>query len=206
MISALSIGCLLGLSAGIAPGPLLMLVISESLQHGIKSGIKVAFVPLITDLPIIILALFLSASLAGLDQILGIISITGGCFILYLAYNNLRIKAVELDEQVIRKPASLTKGIVANALSPHPYLFWLTVGAPMVSKLRNDNDIVAILFVLSFYFCIVGSKTLMAILAGKSKSFMTSNLYIYTMKSLGILLCLFAIILFYDGLKLLSIN
>ncbi len=206
MISALSIGCLLGLSAGIAPGPLLMLVISESLQHGIKSGIKVAFVPLITDLPIIILALFLSASLAGLDQILGVISITGGCFILYLAYNNLRIKAVELDEQVIRKPASLTKGIVANALSPHPYLFWLTVGAPMVSKLRNDNDIVAILFVLSFYFCIVGSKTLMAILAGKSKSFMTSNLYIYTMKSLGILLCLFAIILFYDGLKLLSIN
>jgi threonine/homoserine/homoserine lactone efflux protein len=206
MISALSIGCLLGLSAGIAPGPLLMLVISESLQHGIKSGIKVAFVPLITDLPIIILALFLSASLAGLDQILGVISITGGSFILYLAYNNLRIKAVELDEQVIRKPASLTKGIVANALSPHPYLFWLTVGAPMVSKLRNDNDIVAILFVLSFYFCIVGSKTLMAILAGKSKSFMTSNLYIYTMKSLGILLCLFAIILFYDGLKLLSIN
>jgi threonine/homoserine/homoserine lactone efflux protein len=31
-------------------------------------------------------------------------------------------------------PKSLTKGILANALSPHPYLFWLSVGAPTMSK------------------------------------------------------------------------
>jgi len=55
MLNFLTIGTLLGLSAGLAPGPLLTLVISETLQHDIKSGVKVALAPFITDLPIIIL-------------------------------------------------------------------------------------------------------------------------------------------------------
>jgi len=204
MISILVIGCLLGLSAGIAPGPLLMLVISETLQHDIKSGIKVAFSPLITDFPIIILALFLSASLTELNQILGIISIIGGCFILYLAYNNLHIKAVELDNQEIKKPASLKNGMIANALSPHPYLFWITVGAPMINKAMKENIITALLFILCFYICLVGSKIILAILTGKSKSFLTTRPYVYTIRLLGLLLAIFAFILLSDGMKLLS--
>lgn len=204
MISILIIGSLLGLSAGIAPGPLLTLVISETLQHDIKAGIKVALVPLITDLPIILLALLLSTSLSELNHILGVISLFGGCFILYLAYNNLRIDAVELDEQEFKKPASLTKGILANTLSPHPYLFWLTVGAPVVNKAMNKNILTALLFILSFYVCLVGSKITLVILTGKSKSFLSGKPYIYTMKFLGIILCFFAIMLFYDGLNLIS--
>ncbi len=204
MISILIIGCLLGLSAGIAPGPLLMLVISETLKHDIKSGITIAFAPLITDIPIIILTLFLSASLTGLNQILGVISITGGCFLLYLSYNNLGMKAVEIDEQEIKKPGSLIKGILVNALSPHPYLFWITVGAPIVSKAMNESALTAFLFILSFYLCLIGSKILLAILTGKSKSFLTGKPYIYTMKILGIVLGLFAIMLFHDGLQLLG--
>jgi threonine/homoserine/homoserine lactone efflux protein len=204
MTSIIIIGAMLGLSAGIAPGPLLTLVISETLQHDIKAGIKVALVPLITDIPIIVLALFLSASLTELNHVLGSISLIGGCFILYLAYNNLCIEAVEIDEQEIKKPGSLMKGILTNALSPHPYLFWLTVGAPMVSKAMNKNIFIALLFILSFYFFLVGSKITLAILTGKSKLFLSGKPYIYTMKFLGLVLGLFAIILFQDGLKLLT--
>jgi hypothetical protein len=51
MIHFLTIGIILGLSAGFAPGPLLTLVISETLQHNINSGVKVALAPIITDLP-----------------------------------------------------------------------------------------------------------------------------------------------------------
>lgn len=204
MVSILIIGAMLGLSAGIAPGPLLTLVISETLQHDIKAGIKVAFVPLITDIPIIVLALLISASLIDLNHILGVISLIGGCFILYLAYNNLYIEAVELDEQEIKKPGSLIKGILTNVLSPHPYLFWITVGAPMVSKAMNENNTTVLIFILSFYLCLVGSKITIAILTGRSKSFLSGKPYIYTMKFLGIVLGLFAIILFHDGLQLLG--
>jgi hypothetical protein len=53
MTHFLGIGIIFGLSAGLAPGPLLMLVISDTLRHGIKAGVKVALAPVITDLPII---------------------------------------------------------------------------------------------------------------------------------------------------------
>ena len=54
----LFIGLLLGLSSGISPGPLLTLVIAETLRYGLGAGIRVAITPFITDLPIILLTLW----------------------------------------------------------------------------------------------------------------------------------------------------
>ena len=51
-------GLLLGLGVGLAPGPLLALVISASLRGGTSHGLRVALSPLITDLPIIVISLF----------------------------------------------------------------------------------------------------------------------------------------------------
>ncbi|MCD6225405.1 MAG: hypothetical protein J7K32_07820 [Deltaproteobacteria bacterium] len=58
MLTFLTAGTILGLSAGLIPGPLLTLVISETLRHNIKAGIKIAVAPLLTDLPIIGLTFF----------------------------------------------------------------------------------------------------------------------------------------------------
>ena len=57
------LGLSLGLGAGLAPGPLLALVIRSSLQDGIAAGVRVAFSPLLTDVPIIVVAVLLAASL-----------------------------------------------------------------------------------------------------------------------------------------------
>lgn len=204
MINFLTIGTILGLSAGFAPGPLLTLVISETLQHDIKSGIKIALAPIITDLPIIILTLFILAKLSHFHSILGVISLTGGFVILFMGYESLRTKGVELNLKE-KKPKSLTKGILANSLSPHPYLFWLSVGAPTITKAMNQSIITALGFICSFYAFLVGSKIVLAILIGKSKNFFVGNVYIYTMRFLGLALCVLAFVLFRDGLKLLGI-
>ena len=68
MVSFISIGMLLGLSAGFAPGPLLTLVISETLSHDVKSGVKVALSPVFTDLPIVIITLTLLAQLSAFQN------------------------------------------------------------------------------------------------------------------------------------------
>ena len=78
MLSTISAGIVLGLSAGFSPGPLLALVISETLQHDIRAGIKVAVAPIITDLPIIIFSLFIINEISGLYNILGLISLLVG--------------------------------------------------------------------------------------------------------------------------------
>lgn len=200
----LTLGIILGLSAGFAPGPLLTLVISETLQHDIKSGVKVALAPVITDFPIIILTLWVLARLSNFNYILGVISLIGGCVILFMGYESIRIKGVELTLEEV-KSNSFTKGILVNALSPHPYLFWFSVGAPTVTKAMNQNILAPLAFICSFYVLLVGSKIILAIVVGKSKSFLSGSVYIYIMRCLGFILCVFAVILFRDGLQLLGI-
>ena len=78
MVNFLAMGSILGLSAGFAPGPLLTLVISETLQHDIRAGVKVALAPIVTDLPIIMLTLFILVKLSGFYKVLGIILFRDG--------------------------------------------------------------------------------------------------------------------------------
>ena len=46
-------GLILGLAAGVSPGPLLTLIVQQTVRHGVREGVKVAAVPLITDVPIV---------------------------------------------------------------------------------------------------------------------------------------------------------
>lgn len=204
MTDFITIGIVLGLSAGFSPGPLLTLVISETIRHDIKSGIKIAFSPIFTDIPIIILTLTVLAQLSGFKNILGIISILGGAVILFMGYESMNPKSTESDFSQT-KPNSLLKGMLVNALSPHPYLFWLSVGGPIINRAKELNAATPLIFIGSFYAMLVGSKILLAILINKSKSFLSSNLYMYIMRLLGMALCLLAILLFREGLKLLGL-
>ncbi|MBL6999106.1 MAG: LysE family translocator [Gammaproteobacteria bacterium] len=196
-------GVLFGLAAGFSPGPLLALVISETLEHGIRSGIKVALAPVITDIPIILIALFAFSRLSGFDSILGIISVLGGCYVLYMGYQSILLNSRNTQSTEI-KPKSLTRGVLTNALSPHPYLFWISVGAPTVTKSDAIDTAAPFLFIAGFYVFLVGTKIALAILVGKSKSFMSDNAYRYSLKFLGFALLVFSVVLFADGIKLLG--
>ena len=201
MLHFLSIGVVLGLSAGFSPGPLLMLVISETLHHGTSSGVKVALSPVITDLPVILVTLLVMVKVSGYHGILGAVSLAGGVFVLYTGYESLRTPAgaPDLPKEL---PRSLQKGVLTNFLSPHPYLFWMTVGAPVLTKSLNVGPTAFFAFIGSFYLSLVGAKILLALAVGRSKLFMSSRLYLYTTRSLGVLLVFFAVTLFKEGIRL----
>ena len=204
MIEFLSTGTLLGLAAGFAPGPLLVLVISETLRHNVKEGIKVSLAPIITDVPILLVSLLVLKQLSNFNILLGIISILGGFFVLYLGYESLRIKGVEINFEEQSSDA-LKKGVITNALNPHPYVFYMTVGAPIVFKAMDGNILNAGAFLGSFLFLLVASKVVLALIVGKSRTFLKGSAYINIMRILGVLLLLFSIFLFRDGLKLLGV-
>ncbi|MCE5313111.1 MAG: LysE family transporter [Nitrospiraceae bacterium] len=204
MIYFLTLGTVIGLSSGFTPGPLLALVISETLKHGTKSGIKVAIAPILTDLPIILGTMFVLSKLSESDTILGLISICGSIFLLYMAYECFNAKSINTDATGT-KERSLTKGMLANVLNPSPYIFWLSVGAPTMTKAMNHSIGSLSAFIISFYLFLVGSKIMIAVLLGRSKSFFSGKAYAYTMRLLAIILCALSAMLFYDGLKLLDI-
>lgn len=197
-------GMVFGLAAGISPGPLLTLVISETLKHNRKEGVFVAMAPLLTDIPIVLVTLFIISKLSSSDTILGIIALMGAFFIGYLGYESITIKEISSNQQKI-KSQSLKKGIVTNFLSPHPYLFWIAVGAPMVLKAYYISLISSIFFIVGFYALLVGSKVIVVFITDKSKDFLKSNTYVVIIKVLGIALFFFAVLFIRDGFKLLGI-
>ena len=201
MLNFLISGTTLGLSAGFAPGPLLTLVISETLQYGVRAGIKVALAPLLTDVPVILLTVLVLAKLLYFQTALGVIALGGGCFIGYLGYTNLRIQGVEIDLADV-KPYSFRKGILVNFLNPHVYLFWFTVGAPLTIKAMQQSRLAAATFIGTFYICLVGSKIFLAIVVGRFRSFLAGRTYIMIMRLLGVLLVFLGMWLCYDGLQL----
>jgi threonine/homoserine/homoserine lactone efflux protein len=205
MIAFLISGIILGFSAGVAPGPLIALIIAETLQHNLKAGVKVAVAPIITDIPLVILTLLIVARLSHFQVALGVISILGGCFISYLGYQSICSTGVNINMENV-KEQSLQKGIIVNFLSPHPYLFWLTVGAPMTVKAMDLSFFAAVGFIAGFYLLLVGSKIAIALIVSQSRSFLSGRAYIYTMRSLGVLLLILAGFLFYDGFRLMIDN
>jgi threonine/homoserine/homoserine lactone efflux protein len=204
MIEYLSAGTLLGLASGFAPGPLLLLVVSETLRHDIRAGIKVAIAPLITDVPIIVISLLILNRLAHFKTIVGGISILGGLFILYLGYDSIKTKGLEFNLPPTISN-SFKKGVITNALNPHPYIFYVTVGSPIILRAINQNLALAFVFIGSFLIFLVGTKVILAIVVERSRAFLNGSIYIWLMRILGALLLFFSIMFFRDGLRLLGL-
>ncbi|MGO9201374.1 MAG: LysE family translocator [Limisphaerales bacterium] len=204
MMTALASGALLGLSCGLAPGPLLALVLAQTLRHGPREGCKIALTPLATDAPIIVAALVMAAKLAQLRSLLGVVSIAGGAFVLYLAWDVFRPVRPQAAAPAER-PRSWVKGILTNLLSPHPWLFWLTVGAAALAGAMTQSRLAAGAFLFGFYLLLVGSKVLVALLAARSRHFLAGRAYRVAMRVLAVLLGVFALLLFREGLKRLAV-
>jgi threonine/homoserine/homoserine lactone efflux protein len=202
LIPFLTAGLILGFSAGVAPGPLVALVIAETLKHNLKAGIRVAFAPVITDLPIVILALVVLSRLSDLEIWLAAISIAGGLFVACLGWQNLRATGLHIGLSANIQERSLQKAVLVNFLSPHPYLFWLTVGAPMAVRAMGQSMTAAAAFIGGFYALLVGSKIAIAVIVAKSSRLLTGRAFTGTMRCLGIVLFVLAALLIYDGIQM----
>ncbi len=205
MTEFLTLGIVLGLSAGLTPGPLLALVISETMRHGIRNGLRVAVSPIFTDLPIILLTLFVLAQLSEFKSILGVISLAGAAVILYMGIESMTPKSIVLNVPA-PEPKSLRKGILVNLLSPHPYLFWLSVGGAIMNRALSQGYPALLAFIGGFYVALIGAKILLTVLVGRSRSFLSGTVYKYIMCLLGLILCFLALLLLRDGLDLLGVS
>lgn len=194
----------MGLSSGLAPGPLFMLTISETLRFGVKAGLKVAAAPLITDAPIVAAALFILSRITGVDKILGAIFICGGLFLCVLAWESLSFSGAGIKESG-QAEKSLSKAIIANFLNPAPYLFWLTIAGPLVAAAYEKSLVQAASFILAFYLSFFGAKAAIAFIVNSSRSFLAGGKYILVIRILGAALSVYAVIFFYNGLHKLGV-
>ena len=153
------LGLSLGLGSGLAPGPLLALVIRSSLERGFAAGARVAVSPLITDVPVIFVAVAFAAWLPM--TVLGAFGVCGGVFVSYLGIKAMLERAAPSDATTdeVSPSTDLRRGILTNLLSPHPWVFWITVGAPILVDSGIGGGA---LFLAAFYLLLVGTKIVLA--------------------------------------------
>lgn len=201
MLSSLWLGLSLGLSAGISCGPLLALVIAASLRSGLGGGLRVALAPLVTDVPIIALALLLLNSFpTGSARWIGT---AGGLVVVWIGIGVLRSSR---DAEALvdsGSPSSawgeLWRGVVVNSLNPHPYLFWATVGGPALARGWKTSPWNALAFLISFYSLLVGSKMLVAWFVSRRAGGLPQRWYRLVLSFCGILMLVLGGILVYQA-------
>jgi hypothetical protein len=137
VIPFITAACLLGLSSGFSPGPLLTLVIAQTVMHGVKEGIKVALAPLITDALIITVAVSVLSRFARVNAVLGWISICGGLFVVYLAWETFRAPGPGGPGRETG-PVSQQGNSRQCPESPSVHLL-VAVGAPMMVRAREES-------------------------------------------------------------------
>ena len=197
-------GVVFGLAAGVTPGPLLTLVVTESLRGGARSGMRVAAAPLLTDAPIVLVSVVLLTRVTG-TTILGALALAGALLLAYLAWDSLTVAAPEAAAALEPRRSALAKGAAVNLLNPHPYLFWLGIGGPTLLGAWQVGAAPAIAFLVAMYACLVGSKMVVAWAVGKGRRLLQSRGYVYLVRALGLALAVFALRFARDGLQHLGV-
>ena len=150
----------LGVGAGLAPGPLQALVISVALSRGFGAAARVAASPLLSDVVIIVVSLLVLRSIP--DDVVAVLGAVGGLVVLWLGVEAVREVSAEVEAAPVRAGGSVLRGALVNLLSPHPWVFWLTVGGPLLVAAWADSAASAIAFLVGFFLMLVGSKVVLA--------------------------------------------
>ncbi len=168
--ATLVLGITLGFGAGISPGPLLTLVITTTLERGFGAGLRVALAPMLTDVPIVALVL-LTLNMLPSWALMGL-SVAGGLFVIYLGVETWRsAPAATLSAQTDAPGRQdLWRGALVNLLSPHPWLFWIGVGGPLLLAAWGHSLWHGLAFLLGFYGLLIGSKIVLAWAVGRGRT------------------------------------
>jgi len=160
-LEALALGLSLGLGAGLTPGPMTALAVSTTLERGLRAGVQVACAPLVTDGPILLLALWVLRGLPA--PVVAALATAGGLYLVWLGLRTARSAGrPRAGASASGRLAELRRAVAVNFLSPTPYLFWVGVGSPIVREAWTRSPLAAVAFLAPFFGLLVGSKVAVA--------------------------------------------
>ena len=155
-------GIALGIIEGIKPGPLLTMVIRESLSKGLKAGMWTAAAPIFTDGPLIIVSLFLAGWMATQPSVLFSISLLGALFLTKMGLECFTLEAPDPDNTDTDAIGSFKRGVVTNLLNPNVYMFWFLIGGPLMASAAEQEPLAPILYAICFLITIILVKASIA--------------------------------------------
>jgi threonine/homoserine/homoserine lactone efflux protein len=195
-VTELLAGLSLGLGAGLVPGPLLALVVTSSLQQGFGAGVRVAIAPLLTDLPIVTLAVWLVASLS--PAMVRWVGVLGGVVVVGVGIQMVWRSPV-VDDAAPPSGGDLVRAMIVNLANPHPWIFWVVAGAPLLVSAWHRAPGLAVAFLAGFYLLLVGTKVVVAAVAAHTASHLSQTWRARTVYVGAALLVIGGAVLIWEG-------
>jgi len=164
MISYFIFGLSYSFACVVQPGPFQAYLFSQSITNGWRKTIPLVFAPLISDLPIIILVLFILTIVP--PAVLGILQCFGGIFLLYLAFKAYKsLRSLNTNDKTDTSGyGNLFKAVLVNLFNPNPYLGWSLVMGPMLIKGWSESPKNGIALITGFYSSMIIYSAVMVIL------------------------------------------
>lgn len=185
-----------------APGPITV----ATLAHGRKdpwAGVWINFGHAIAEIPLILVLLVGFESFLDSESIHRALSIGGGVVLAWMGLRLIRFgqkeNEPEDDEQHQWNP--ICDGALLTALNPYWLLWWMTVGAGLISRARSFGvTTVVALMVVIHLLCDFAWGTFLSFSAYRSKKIFRPQIWRYVEMGCGVVLILFGGIFLYEGI------
>lgn len=197
-------GATLGIVEGIKPGPLLTMVIRETLSGGLRAGLWTAAAPIFTDGPLVIVSLFAASWIATNPAALLAISALGAVFLLMMGIECFSIEPPTFDEESAVPTGSFKRGVITNLLNPNVYVFWFLIGGPLMASVAEKEPIAPIAYALTFLLTIMLVKAAIAYAFDRARGQFSERGYKAALGVCGVLMIGFAAGYAYQAYTLLG--
>ncbi|KPL80071.1 hypothetical protein ADN00_02025 [Ornatilinea apprima] len=200
MLAFITQGLLLGIYAGATPGPFLAFLMAQSLRVGWRRTLPAAFAPLLSDSPAILLCIFILSQTP--DWFISALRLVGGGVLLWMAYGTLstaRQNSLTEPSAANESSRSLIRATLMNLFNPNIYIFWSTIGAPIVLDGFKYSRIHGFSFIVAMYATLIPTLAVIIFLSGAANRF-TPRVRTILSYALGGMLVLFGLYQISQGL------
>lgn len=130
---------------------------------------------------------------------MAIVGGTGALFVAYLSFDAFREARTSHLPELSAGGASIRRalrdGVVVNAFSPHPWVFWVLIGGPYVVTAWEEGALHAWGFLVGFFGLLVGSKVVLAIILSRARRRVSQRAYRGLLAAAAVLLLIASVAL-----------
>tara|TARA_B100000459_G_scaffold46196_1_gene23855 strand:- start:11129 stop:11764 length:636 start_codon:yes stop_codon:yes gene_type:complete len=185
-------GAILGVVEGVKPGPLLTMVIRETLSGGLRAGVRTAAAPIFTDGPLVVVSLLAAGWISTQPTILIAISILGAGYLLKMGLECFTIEPPPSDLAGVDVSDSFKRGILTNLLNPNVYIFWFLIGGPLMASVADEEPLAPVAYALTFLVSIIMVKSLIALAFDRTRGNLSHSTYKAVLSLCGLAMIAFA--------------
>jgi len=186
VIDTLLTALLLGFLAGAAPGPYTTVVASTALERGFRPAFRLAFIPLVTETPALLVTVVLLQQLNY--EILTVVGVVGGVVLAALGVRLFLRQEDGPGSEEGEEGGDFWHLAAAGLLSPVPWIFWLVAAGPLFLRSWRDGWVQGLVFIVVLYGMFIGTATAIAWGASRGHRFLSDRRRRTVLRGVGIFL------------------